>query len=128
LDYQNCTSRNCFYLGLVFITWSSKKKNIVVISCTKEYVIVISTGTQALWIIKFLEELGEKQIHPTIIFCDNTSAIKMVKNPFDHSRKKYFDLKCHFILDLVQNKEVELSYIKSQEQIVDIFTKGVAKV
>jgi hypothetical protein len=63
-----------------------------------------------------------------VIFCDNTSAIKLAKNPVHHSRTKHFDLKYHFIRDLVQKKEVELMYIKTQEQLADIFTKGVAKV
>jgi hypothetical protein len=87
-----------------------------------------SAGTQALWLRKVLQEIGEKQIHPTVIFCDNTSANKLAKNPVHHIRTKHFDLKYHFIRDLVQKKEVELMYVKTQEQLADIFTKGVAKV
>jgi hypothetical protein len=63
-----------------------------------------------------------------MIFCDNTSAIKLATNLVHHRRTKYFDLKYHFIRDLVQKKEVELIYIKTQEQLANIFTKGVAKV
>jgi hypothetical protein len=111
------------------ITWSSKKQSILVLSATEdEYVAVTSAGTQALWLRKVLEEIGEKQIHPTVNFCDNTSAIKLAKNPVHHSREKHFDLKYHFIRYLVQKKEVELRYIKTQEQLVDIFTKEIAKV
>jgi hypothetical protein len=77
--------------------------------------------------IKVLEEIGDKQIHPTMIFCDNTSAIKLAKNPVHHSRAKHFYLKYHFIRDLVQKKEVELRCINIQEQLADIFTKAVAK-
>jgi hypothetical protein len=63
-----------------------------------------------------------------VIYCDNTSAIKLAKNPVHHSRTKHFDLKYHFIRDLVQKKELELMYIKTKEQLQDIFTEGVAKV
>jgi hypothetical protein len=83
---------------------------------------------QALWLRKVIEEIGEKQIHHIVIFGDNTSAMKLAKNLVHHSRTKHFDLKYHFIQDLVQKKEVELRYIKTQEQLADIFTKEFAKV
>jgi hypothetical protein len=63
-----------------------------------------------------------------VIFCDNTSPIKLAKNPVYHRRTKKIDLRYRFIIDLVQKKEVELMYIKTQQQLVDILTKGVAKV
>ena len=62
-----------------------------------------------------------------MIFCDNISAIKLAKNPVHNSKTKHFDLKQHFIRDLVQNKVVDLKYIKTKEQIRDIFTKAVVK-
>ena len=49
-------------------------------STEAEYVAVTSAGTQALWLRKLLEEIGEIQIQPTVIFCDNISAIKLAKN------------------------------------------------
>jgi hypothetical protein len=74
LDDRNSTSDNCLSFGLGFLTWSSKKQNIVVLSSTEvEYVALTSVGTQALWLRNFLEEIREKQIHPIVIFCDNMS-------------------------------------------------------
>eukprot|EP00253_Pinus_taeda_P011981 PITA_11981 len=92
-----------------------------------EYVAVTSAGTQALWLRKILEEIGEKQVQPTVIYCDNVSAIKLAKNPVHHSRTKHFDMKYHFIRDLVQKKDIELKHINTQHQLADIFTKAVAK-
>jgi len=78
------------------ITWSSKEQSIVVLSCTEvEYVGVKSAGTQTLWVRKFLEEIREKQIHPTVIYYDNVSAIKLAKNLVHHSTTKHFDMKYH---------------------------------
>jgi len=129
VDDRKSTSGNCFTFGSGLVSWSSKKQSIVSLSSTEaEYVAVTSAGTQALWLRKILEEIGEKQVQPIVIFCDNTSTIKLAKNPVHHSRTKHFDLKYHFIRDLVQKKEVELRYIKTTEQLADIFTKAVAKV
>eukprot|EP00253_Pinus_taeda_P023983 PITA_23983 len=128
LDDHKSTSRNCFSFGFGLITWSSKKQSIVALSSTEaEYVAVISAGTQALWLRKNLEEIREKQIQPTVIYCDNVSAIKLAKNRVDHSRTKHFHLKYHFIRDLVQKKDNELRHINTQHQLADIFTKAVAK-
>eukprot|EP00253_Pinus_taeda_P010257 PITA_10257 len=128
LDDRKSTSGNCFSFGSGLITWSSKKQSIVALSSTKaEYVAVSSACTQALWLRKILEKIGEKQVQPTVIYCDNVSAIKLAKNLVHHSRTKHFDLKYHFIRDLVHKKDVELKHINTQHQLADIFTKAVAK-
>ena len=86
-----------------------------------------SASTQALWLRKVLKEIGEEQTQETIIFCDNQSAIKLAHNPIHHSRTKHFDLKTHFIRDLVEKGLIKLRYCPTQEQVADIFTKSVAK-
>lgn len=128
LDDCKSTSGNFFSFGSGLITQSAKRQSIIVLSSTEaEYVVVTSAGTQVLWLRKILEEIGEKQIHGTVIYCDNVSAIKLAKNPVYHSRTKHFDLKYHFIRDLVQKKDIELKHINTQHQLADIFTKAVAK-
>ena len=123
-----------FYIWYLLFFWfwfdhlSSKKKIIVSLSFTEaKYVPFTSAGTQALWIREVLQEIEEKQIHPTMIFCHNMSAMKLSKNPIHNSMKKHFNLKYHFIRDLVQKKQVELKYINTQIQLADIFTKIVSK-
>lgn len=61
------------------------------------------------------------------IFCDNTSAINISKNPVLHSRTKNFELKYHFLREKVQNKEIVLEHVSSKEQLGDIFTKPLPK-
>ena len=90
-------------------------------STEAEYVAVTLAGTQALWLKKLLEEIGEIQVQPSMIFCDSISAIKLAKNLVHHSRTKHFDLKQHFIRDLVQNKVVELKYINTKAVAKDQF-------
>lgn len=62
-----------------------------------------------------------------MIYFDNVSAIKLAKNPVHHSRTKHFDVKYHFIRDLVQKKYIELKHINTKHQLAYIFTKAVAK-
>ena len=58
-----------------------------------------------------------------VVFCDNTSAINISKNPIFHSRTKQIDIRHHFIRDLVEDKIVSLEYVPIESQIVDILTK-----
>lgn len=61
LDDRKSTSGNCFSLGIGLVTWSSKNQATVALSSTKaKYVALTSAGTQALWLQKILDEIGEK--------------------------------------------------------------------
>ena len=50
-----------------------------------------------------------------MIFCDNMSAIKLAKNLEHYSRRKPFDMKHHFIQDLVKKIQAELKYINAKK-------------
>ncbi|HEV7738550.1 MAG TPA: Ty1/Copia family ribonuclease HI [Chlamydiales bacterium] len=44
-----------------------------------------------------------------------------------HTRVKHIDINYHFLRERVQSKEVSLSYVRSKENIADIFTKPLEK-
>jgi hypothetical protein len=64
---------------------------------------------------------------PIVMFCDNTSAINISKNPVMHSKTKHIAIKYHFVRELVQDKEIRLEYVHTKEKIADIFTKTLPK-
>ena len=45
------------------------------------------------------------------IKCDNTSAINLSKNPIQHSRIKHIDIRHHSLCDHVQNGDISLEFI-----------------
>jgi hypothetical protein len=57
------------------------------------------------------------------LFCDNTSAINIAKNPVQHSRTKHIDVRFHFLRDHVEKGDVVLKFVESENQLADIFTK-----
>ena len=59
------------------------------------------------------------------IFCDNISAIEITENPVQHSKTKHIDIKYHFIREHVMEGTVELHFVPSEKQIIDIFTKAL---
>ena len=57
------------------------------------------------------------------IKCDNTSAINLSKNPIQHSRTKHTDIRHHFLCDHIQNDDISLKFVDTNNQLTDIFTK-----
>ena len=57
------------------------------------------------------------------LYCDNTSAINISKNPVQHSRTKHIDIRHHFIRDLVEEGTIVLEHIPTEKQLADILTK-----
>lgn len=55
------------------------------------------------------------------------SAVRLIKNPEFHKRSKHIDVKYHFIRDLYLKAEIDVKYVRSEEQIADIFTKALPK-
>jgi len=60
---------------------------------------------------------------PIKIYVDNVSAINLAKNPVFHQRSKDIDTQYHFLRDQVRKNMIKLEYCRSEDQIVDIFTK-----
>ena len=70
-----------------------------------------------------LKDIQFIQKEATTIYVDNKSAIELAKNPVYHERSKHIDTRFHYIREHVKNKEIEVKFVKSQDQIADIFTK-----
>nr|KYP68092.1 Copia protein [Cajanus cajan] len=71
--------------------------------------------------------MSEQQDGPTIIYCDNRSAIAMAKNPVHHQRTKLIAIKYHFIREAEITKQSQLEYCSTEDQVVDIFTKALPR-
>lgn len=74
-----------------------------------------------------LKDLGIHFSHPISMFCDNTSAINISKNPVMHSRTKHIAIRYHFLKEKVLEGEVKLEFVSTKEQVADIFTKPLPK-
>jgi hypothetical protein len=58
---------------------------------------------------------------PIPIYCDNTSAICISKNPVMHSKTKHIPIKYHFLWEHVVEKNIRVEYVGTKEQVEDIF-------
>ena len=120
---RKSTTGGCFYVGANFVAWMSKKQNFVSLSTAEaEYIAVRSCCSKFLWMKKLLSDYGISQ-DTMVVYCDNSSAIDISKNPIQHFKTKHIEIRYHFIRDFVERKIVSLEYIPTECQNADIFTK-----
>ena len=60
--------------------------------------------------------MKEKITKPMVLYCDNTSAINISKNPMMHTKTKHITIKYHYLRELVQDKEMRMEYVNTKEQ------------
>lgn len=125
-DDRKNTTWYVFKLGSSPISWSLKKQFIVTLSSTEvEFVAASSCACQAMWLQRILHKLGETQNQGTIIICDNSSTIKLSKNPVMHGRYKHINVRFYFLRDLTKDDTIEMKHCNTEEQIRDVLTKPV---
>jgi hypothetical protein len=64
---------------------------------------------------------------PILIYCDNTCAINISKNPMIHSKMKNISIKYHFLREHVAEKNIRVEYVGTKEQVEEIFTKTLPR-
>lgn len=128
IDDMRSTSGYLFSLGSGPFSWNSKKQSTTAQSTAEaEYIACSSCANQCIWLRKLMGDLGHAQEGPTIIKCDNTSAISIAKNPVQHGRTKHIPVKYHSLREFEDLGEVSLEYVNSEENLADAFTKPLGK-
>jgi hypothetical protein len=126
---KKSTSGMCFNLGSAMISCGSRKQKSVALSTAEaEYMAACEACTEAIWLRKLISDLFDQIPKSTIIYCDNQSCIRLSKQPVFPERSKHIEIKYYFIQDKVQEGEVKLKYIPTDEQTVDILTKPLSRI
>jgi hypothetical protein len=53
------------------------------------------------------------------------AAIAISHSPEFHAQTKHIDIDLHFIRDYVEAGKLEIKYVLTQDNVADIFTKGL---
>lgn len=127
LDNRRSTSGYVFLLGGGAITWKSQRQRSVALSTTEaEYVSASLAAREAVWLRSLLMSMGVISDEPTKIYCDNQSALRLIRNPEFHQRSKHIDIKHHYVRERQAEGTVEVSYISSEDQLADYLTKPLS--
>ena len=115
----------CIFLGDSLISWKSKKQTVVSQSSTEaEYRAMASTTKEIVWLRWLLADMGVSLSHPTLMYCDNKSAIQIAHNSVFHERTKHIEIDCHLTRHHLKHGTITLPFVPSSLQLADFFTKS----
>nr|GEX71199.1 protein Mpv17-like [Tanacetum cinerariifolium] len=130
-DYRGCldsgksTTGYIFTVGVIAVSWMSRIQMCVAVSTTEaEYMAIAEASKELVWLKNFLEELDRAQTE-NVMYCDNQSAIHLVKNPVFYSQTKHITIRYHYIRELVSEETLSLKKILGAENPADMLTKAL---
>ena len=122
---KHSTSGYVFSMSKAAISWGSKKQpTIALSSCESEIMAASEAAKEAIYLDRFIAELGFKpSSDPIRLSLDNKAAIDSSYNPENHARTKHIDRRHYFIRELVEEGHLVVPYVASVDNLADFFTK-----
>ena len=119
-----------FMLNGGAVSWKSFKQSTVADSTTEaEYMAAGEAAKEAVWVRSFTAGLGvtPNPSNPASLFCDNTGAIAQAKEPNSRQKNKHVRRRYHLIRDMVNQGEVKICKVATEENIADPLTKALSQ-
>ena len=83
-----------------------------------------SCTSQVIWIKSQLRDYG-LNMKKIPLYCYSESAVRICHNPMQHSKIKHIALRYHIIKDHVEDENFEIHFVRSSDQLSDIFTNAL---
>lgn len=110
------------------ITWWAQLQKTVALSTAKaELVAMTNTTQQALYLRQLLPTLGLSLDQPVQIFNNNQSTITVIHKPVFMwlKRLKHIMIKHVFVYNHIQQKDISVDYILTNNNLADFLTKHI---
>ena len=112
-----------WYLGGP-ISWSAYRlPHTTLSSCEAEYMAATRATTTTTALRALLEFTGKQVTGPTLILCDNISAVMLSESNKSSKTMKHIATRIAYLREAVDNKSVLLHHIRTAGMLADIFTK-----
>jgi hypothetical protein len=109
------------------VSWKSYKQSMVALSTTEaEYVACSEAAREAQWLAKLHKDVVGNLGTPLPVRTDSNGALKNIQAAgYGKSRNKHIDVKFHHCRDLHATRELEFSYVSTNDNLADIMTKAL---
>jgi hypothetical protein len=113
------------YINQNLVIYACKTQHCIAMSTMEaEYIALSEVVKEIGWLTQLLDELGMEYEVPDVRV-DNQAAISYAQGMSDYSKAKHIHLRYNFVREAIARGEIEVSYVKSADNIADIFTKGL---
>lgn len=80
---------------------------------------------EIMWIHQLLKEVGRMRSTPATLWCNNQASLHIALNPIFHEQTKHIEIDYHFVRKKIQQGLISTGYVKTGEQLGDIFTEAL---
>ncbi|GJX13963.1 zinc finger, CCHC-type containing protein [Tanacetum coccineum] len=118
-----------FLLGGGAISWASKKQTCITGSIMEsEFVALVAAGKEAEWLKNLLLEipLWVKSMTPISIRCDGAATLVKAYSQIYNGKSRHSGVRHNMIRELITNGVVSIEFVRSQQNLADHLTKGLA--
>ncbi|GKB50994.1 hypothetical protein Tco_0901747 [Tanacetum coccineum] len=126
---NSSTSGWVFLLGGGAISWASKKQTCITGSTTEyEFVALAAAGKEAEWLRNLILKipLWSKPIAPFSIRNDSVATLAKAYNQMYNRKSRHLGVKHSMIRELITNGVISIEFVRSQQNLADDLTKGLA--
>ncbi|GKD06224.1 zinc finger, CCHC-type containing protein, partial [Tanacetum coccineum] len=127
---NSSTSGWVFLLGGGAISWASKKQTCITGSTMEsEFVALAAAGKEAEWLKNLLLEipLWVKPMAPISIRCDSAATLAKAYSQMYNGKSRHLGVRHSMIRELITNGVVSIEFVRSQQNLADHLTKGLAR-
>ncbi|GKF03444.1 hypothetical protein Tco_0030367 [Tanacetum coccineum] len=105
---------------------STKQSTTAMSSTEAEYIAAAKASMEAVWIRRFIDGLGDvvpSNKRPMEMLCNNEPTITIVNDPGILKGARHFQRKYHYICEVIQEREIVLKKVHTDDNVADLFTK-----
>ncbi|GJW42718.1 hypothetical protein Tco_0071517 [Tanacetum coccineum] len=112
------------------ISWASKKQTCITDSTMEsEFVALAAAGKEAEWLRNLIYEipLWPKPISPISIHCDSAATLAKAYSQIYNGKSRHLGVRHNMVRELITNGVISVDFVRSQQNLADHLTKGLAR-
>jgi hypothetical protein len=112
----------------MWLSFLERVQKVVALStCEAEYMAAGAAACQGVWLARLLADLKNEAVKGIELNIDNQSALALMKNLVFHDRSKHIRMRYYFIRQSIEDGDVHLKHVCTEDQIADLLAKALPK-